>query len=50
MVPLAVVFVIAMGGAYLPPADTVIEAEPETHFVGAGGFEKIQDAIDFASP
>ena len=50
MVPLAVVFIIAMGGAYLPPSDPGTDFEPEVHYVGAGGFEKVQDAIDFARP
>ncbi len=46
ILPLVVVFMLSVGGAFLPPADE--EAKPDVYHVGENGFAKISEALAVA--
>jgi parallel beta-helix repeat protein len=48
MLPLVIVFMMTVGGAYLPPMDP--GDEPIILVVGEGGYESVNDALKVAEP
>jgi parallel beta-helix repeat protein len=45
LVPVLVMFLLAAGGAFIPPVEESAAPEPSVLFVGEGGFHTVQDAI-----